>query len=141
MARSITRIVPEKEFRQEIQKALNKLKAELNLMGVDFVTGPGRSGAVAAVYASHILSIPFVPFGQMPKDLDRALVIDTAIESGATMRKAVRKYTNYAPIPVAIYQEPPRVTFWYEAPKPQRLRKKKENKSFAEYYDCPEVDQ
>jgi hypothetical protein len=34
------------------------------------------------------------------------------------LRKARRVYPGC--IAVALYQEPPRVTFWYEAPKPQR---------------------
>lgn len=95
---------------------------------VGSVTGPGRSGAIAAVYASHILSIPFIPFGQKaPLDLGRLLIIDTAVESGATLRKAGRRYANAAhfngvPLVIALYNEPPRVVFWYEAKKPQKYK-------------------
>lgn len=113
------RVVSEAEFSVAIRAALNGVEA-------DCVTGPGRSGAVAAVYASHILGIPFIPYGQrIPENLPRLLIVDTATESGATLRKAVRKYNAlYLPEPlvVAVYQEPPRVMFWYESGKPQHYR-------------------
>src|SRR5277367_2980671 len=97
------RIVSEQEFSAAIRTVLQGVE-------VGSVTGPGRSGAVASVYASHILGIPFIPYGQpAPAYLGRVLVIDTAAESGATLRKAGRKYARYNPIVMAIYQEPPRV--------------------------------
>ncbi len=87
------------------------------------VTGPGRSGAIAAVYASHILGIPY---GQTPpQELGNLLIIDTAIESGETLKKAARKYCKYSHHILALYQEPPRVAFWYEATKPQYYRHEK----------------
>ena len=46
------RIVSEAEFRGAIRLRLLGVKALA-------VVGPGRSGAVASVYASHILGIPF----------------------------------------------------------------------------------
>lgn len=79
------------------------------------VTGPGRSGAIAAVYASHMLGIPFLPFGQPgPSPI---LVIDTAQRTGATLRKAVRRYEELGMVAasLAVLEEPPRVRFWYEA--------------------------
>ena len=82
------RIVSEGEFAAAIRTALQGVE-------VGSVTGPGRSGAVAAVYASHILGVPFIPYGQpAPKGLGRILVIDTAEESGATLRKAGRRYAT-----------------------------------------------
>lgn len=56
----------------------------------DFVTGPGRSGAIASVYASHFLSIPFVPhkagnYGSFKT----CLVVDTVEYTGQTLRKSV----------------------------------------------------
>lgn len=87
-----------------------------------WVTGPGRSGAVAAAYASHILRIPFVPYGQNAARLGRVLIVDTATESGATMRKALRRYKAFDPLECVAFYEPPRVAFWYEAPKPQLYR-------------------
>lgn len=111
------RIVSEVEFSEAIRAALNGERFDC----VGSVTGPGRSGAVAAVYASHILGVPFIPFGaNAPTHLGQILVVDTAVQSGATMRKAMRRYdTTFG---LAVYQEPPRVAFWYEAPKPQRYR-------------------
>lgn len=110
------RIISEPEFDLRIRELLS---------GVDagYVTGPGRSGAVAAVYASHILHIPFIPFGSpAPVHLGRLLLVDTARESGKTLRKAERKYEYASPLVIVCYEEPPRVAFWYESQKPQRYK-------------------
>ena len=93
------------------------LKAKLsNIKKVNSVTGPGRSGAIAAVYSSYLLGVPFIPYGtQIPKELSPILIIDTARKSGKTMRKAESEYC-YMPeiISVWCFDEPPRVKFWYE---------------------------
>ena len=116
------RIVSEAGFAERIKTVLRDPKFD----DVGCVTGPGRSGAVAAVYASHILGVSFIPFGQKPPiELGRVLVIDTARETGRTMRKAESKYAAHDPISVVVFEEPPRVGFWYEAPKPQRYRHEK----------------
>lgn len=106
------RIVAEPEFRERLTLALQELpeRAEIGC-----VTGPGRSGAVAAVYASHLLGVPFIPYGRKPPfELNRLLIIDTARQSGKTLRKAMKSYHLHDPIDLAIYEEPPRVVFWYE---------------------------
>ena len=106
------RIINEQEFSQAIRKLLDKEDSS----GVGSVTGPGRSGAIASVYASHILGVPFVPFGQnIPVHLGRLLIIDTAWQSGATLRKASRRYQECFPLVLSVYEEPPRVAFWYES--------------------------
>lgn len=100
-----------------------RLRTVLDGVGVGAVTGPGRSGAVAAVYASHMLGVPFIPYGQKhPQHLGRLLIVDTARESGATLRKAARKYQGATPLIVVAFEEPPRVKFWYEAGKPQHYK-------------------
>lgn len=77
------------------------------------VTGPGRSGAVAAVYASHYLKIPFLPYGMdVPPALRPLLVIDTAAKTGATLRRASKR--TMASASIALFDEPPRLVFWYE---------------------------
>lgn len=112
------RVVAEDEFNVRIRDILVDCPSD-----VGAVTGPGRSGAIASVYASHILGIPFIPYGQKhPQHLGRLLIIDTARESGATLRKAARKYEGTTPLVIACFEEPPRVVFWYEAPKPQHYR-------------------
>lgn len=112
------RVVSEMEFRDIFEEALGVVPDS-----VGFVTGPGRSGAVAAVYASHLLGIPFVPYGSTaPVHLGRALIVDTATETGKTLRKAERRYRDADPVVVYAFKEPPRVAFWYEAAKPQRFR-------------------
>lgn len=119
------RIVSEAEFADRIRGLLTGAdgKPATAYGDVGCVTGPGRSGAVAAVYASHILHVPFIPYGAVaPAHLGRLLIIDTAMESGATLRKAERRYGDANPVVVACYREPPRVAFWYEATKPQRYR-------------------
>ncbi len=98
------RIVSEQEFRAVFMEALASAPE------CDYVTGAGRSGAIAAVYASHYLGIPFVPY--KCKAAGRALIVDTATETGETLRKASRLYDN-APC-IAAFNEPPRVKFWYE---------------------------
>lgn len=113
------RVVSEPEFHARLVEIL----ATLPTAEIGSVTGPGRSGAVAAVYASHMLRVPFIPYGsRCPTHLGRLLIIDTARESGSTLRKAERRYADANPVVVACFEEPPRVAFWYEAGKPQRYR-------------------
>lgn len=111
------RIIGEDEFRARMAELLSGI-----LEPVGSVTGPGRSGAVAAVYASHMLGVPFIPYGNPAPPLGRLLIVDTARESGRTLRKAERRYSAADPLVVVAFEEPPRVAFWYEAPKPQHYR-------------------
>ncbi|SDK44215.1 hypothetical protein [Bradyrhizobium ottawaense] len=111
------RIVSEAEFAERMQLVLSG-----GLENIGAVTGPGRSGAVAAVYASHILGIPFIPYGMRCPEQFQLLIVDTARESGRTLRKAAKRYDYANPVVVVAFEEPPRVAFWYEAPKPQRYR-------------------
>lgn len=116
------RIVSESEFAERLRQLLDKVDADT----IAAVTGPGRSGAVAAVYASHMIGVPFIPYGsRTPPDRGRILIVDTARESGRTLRKAERRYEADNPLVVVAFEEPPRVAFWYEAPKPQRYRHEK----------------
>ncbi len=81
------------------------------------VTGPGRRGAIAAAFWSHLTGVPFIPYGQpCPEKLRPILVIDTALNTGKTLRKASRRY-NDAPM-LWLWNEPPRVKFWYEETSP-----------------------
>lgn len=113
------RIISESEFRDTLRAKL----LERDLRHVGSVTGPGRSGAIAAVYASHILGVPFIPRGSpAPRPLGALLIVDTARESGKTIRKMQRGYGEHFTEVVVAFEEPPRVAFWYEAPKPQRYR-------------------
>lgn len=97
--------IPEQEFRDRLYAILYELPQVY-----DYVTGPGRSGAIAAVYTSHYLGIPFVPYKQRAPG--NPLIVDTAVMSGRTIRKASRFYgcADY----IFVYSEPPRVKFWYE---------------------------
>jgi len=112
-------ITPEK-FLADLKKLLaNKVAIALGSgVQVKSVTGPGRSGAVTSVYASYILGIPFIPYGQkIPDNLYPILIIDTATRTGRSLRKAQRKYDpngKGTTIPLAVYKEPPRLHFWYE---------------------------
>lgn len=86
----------------------------------DFVTGPGRSGAVAAVYASHYLGIPFKPHKAGNYDKDTAcLVVDTVEYTGRTLRKAVMWYAKrglYVRSMYAVKEERGHYfKMWYEA--------------------------
>lgn len=111
----LDRYIDPEEFAVRIKETL---LARFSIERPKAVTGPGRSGAIAAVYASHLLSIPFIPFGNnIPEKLSPLLVIDTAKLTGATIRKAAKKYGKNNPILVVLYDEPPIVKFWYEREK------------------------
>lgn len=100
------RIILEPELYQRLISTLKEYCPAIDDVGS--VTGPGRSGAIAAVYASHLLGVPFIPYGQKaPLHLGRLLIIDTATESGATLRKATRRYEDATPLVIAVYHEPP----------------------------------
>ncbi len=116
--RKSVRIVSEAEFDIKLRYILSCHDLE----DIGAVTGPGRSGAVAAVYTSHLIGVPFIPYGSQCPEKFRLLIIDTARQSGATMRKAERRYSYANPLSLVCFEEPPRVAFWYEARKPQRFR-------------------
>jgi hypothetical protein len=116
--RKSIRIVSEEEFASQLRIVLQQHQLD----DIGAVTGPGRSGSVAAVYTSHMLHIPYIPYGQHCPSKFRLLIIDTARESGRTLRKAARLYHTVNPIVISVFEEPPRVAFWYEAPKPQFYR-------------------
>jgi adenine/guanine phosphoribosyltransferase-like PRPP-binding protein len=102
------RIISETEF-------YDALKERLRGVSVGAVTGPGRSGAIASVYASHILGVPFLPFGTpCPADLGPLLIVDTARKSGRTLQKARLLYRQSDHVVAWVFDEPPRVKFWYE---------------------------
>ncbi len=121
------RIITEPEFALMLRLRLSQCPW---IETVTCVTGPGRSGAIASVYTSHILGVPFLPFGVLvPSKLADAgilLIIDTATESGATLRKASRRYEAWSRSSIAVFNERDpqigRVAFWYESPKPQRYK-------------------
>ena len=76
--------VSESEFRVALELALD----DLDTSSVQAVTGPGRSGAITAVYASHYLGVPFIPYGQ--RTPLTVMVVDTNSSTGKTLRKAKR---------------------------------------------------
>ena len=104
---SSRRTIQPAEFEQRLRETLIGIKAGC-------VTGPGRSGAITSAWASHILGVPFIPYGQKcPDKLKPVLVIDTARLTGRTVRKAAKKYGEGTKI-LWLYTEPPIVRFWYE---------------------------
>lgn len=106
-------IVTTEQFAQALRRKLDE--CGLNRDTVRAVCGPGRSGALAAVYTSHMLGVPFVPYDRpCPEHLRPLLIIDTATSTGRTLRKAERKHGPDS-VAVAVFHEPPRVHFWYEA--------------------------
>lgn len=114
------RVVTEPEFAMRLAQVLAGTP-DVGRVGV--VTGPGRSGAIAAVYASHLLRVPFLPYGAVaPPALGRLLIVDTARETGRTLRKCARRYDYARPVVAVAFEEPPRVAFWYEGAKPQTYR-------------------
>lgn len=113
----MVRWISEAEFSAAFEQALAPYIGRVRA-----VTGPGRSGAIASVYASHCLGVPFIPYGAtIPDRLAPLLIADTAEMSGATLRKALRRYEHLSPVAVAAFHEPPRVVFWYEAAYLERI--------------------
>lgn len=99
--------VHEKEFHLRIQ-SLKLLRGKFKT-----VTGPGRSGAIAAVYASYYLHIPFIPLDNILEKHKPILVIDTAQQTGKTLKKALSKAGKGA-TGITLFNEPPSLKFWYE---------------------------
>jgi adenine/guanine phosphoribosyltransferase-like PRPP-binding protein len=108
------KLIEEPEFKAAITSALKSLIGQK----FDFVTGPGRSGAIASVYASHILGVPFAPHKSNCLRSSRILVVDTAEYTGETMRRALSYYRRADNIceSVVVFRESKRnlVYFWYE---------------------------
>ena len=78
------------------------------------VTGPKRSGAIASVFASHYLGLVWFPYGrEIPSILKPSLIIDTAIMSGRSLRRCKKMVGEDCEM-VALFKEPPVVSFFYE---------------------------
>ena len=83
--------VSEEEFRENLYVVLDQFQYGQ----FEFVTGPGRSGAVASVYASHYLGIPFIPHkAGVYSRLTSGLIVDTARYTGGTLRKSANWHRN-----------------------------------------------
>lgn len=107
MSLNLTVTVDEPDFRFAIARRLRWIGPVRSVMG------PGRSGSIASVYASHLLGATwFPPTAMVPDHLRPLLVIDTAMASGRTLRKLANRHK--ADLSLAIFNEPPRVRFWYE---------------------------
>lgn len=107
------RIVSEQEFDHRVSTHL-ALAPEL-FRKFKSVVGPGRSGAITAVYVSHKLGIPFMPWGQdIPEKLQPVLVVDTATWTGRTLRKAAKRYGGAPFIAFFVEKRGTMVKFWYE---------------------------
>lgn len=115
-------LITEPEFAKQIIKRLDEYWSshQFNIHTLfkwDVVMGPGRSGAILAVYLSHLLGIPFMPFvsKQVPDTINGVLLVDTCEKSGRTLKKAKSKLgKNKFVTTFILYKEPPRVRFWYE---------------------------
>lgn len=112
------KIITEAEFFAKLKTLLDEWWGDMGRIHktkpIRSVMGPGRSGAIASVYASHYLGAIWLPAAMriVPRVLRPVLVIDTASQSGASLRKlASRVKAEYQ---LALFTEPPRVKFWYE---------------------------
>lgn len=114
------KIVSEKQFSDDLLKALNSKWDSGEYRLVDSlkwyaVMGPGRSGAIVAVYLSHLLGIPFFPFTtRLPEKIKGVLVADTCVQSGRTLRKIKARLGSRCINTFFVYKEPPRLKMWYE---------------------------
>ena len=88
----MTLVVSEQEFSAAVDRMCARIReTEARFSGV---TGPGRSGAISAVYVSHRLGIPFVPYKQIRSLIEPILIVDTVSSSGKTLRKAANWYAS-----------------------------------------------
>lgn len=107
--------ITELQFRDKFYTVLDNIKQK----SFSFVAGPGRSGAIASVYASHYLSIPFKPHktGNYTGDTS-VLIVDTVEYTGNTLRKAASWYGKrglYVTITFAFKESRGHYyKFWYE---------------------------
>src|SRR3990167_7737575 len=116
------KIVTEPEFFARLKEKLDSIVSppspidplEHRSVMIRSVMGPGRSGAIASVYASHYLGAIWLPamMRVVPQVLRPVLVIDAATMSGASLRKLANRVK--AEFQLALFEEPPRVRFWYE---------------------------
>lgn len=106
----MTKYITEPEFAARIRDEA----AWLAHAGYRWITGPGRSGSIAAVYMSHAAGIPHVPYGSPGPAGTPGIVIDTATLTGATLRKAGRRYPTGKTIALYDERETGRIIFWYE---------------------------
>ena len=104
----MSQVIQEDGFQQRLRKTLSPLLGQFTC-----VTGPGRSGAICAVYASYFLRIPYMPMGCNTAPKAKVLVVDTVERTGRTLRKAARRYPDCTAISVFGKQED-RHHFWYE---------------------------
>lgn len=107
----MTRVyISESKFKSDLKLKLKNFDAT----GLNFVTGPGRSGAIASVYVSHMTSLSFVPYKTGGNFLyDKFLIVDTAAMSGRTIRQANNFYKGSKML--VVYNDPEiRHVFWYE---------------------------
>jgi hypothetical protein len=112
-------LISNQSFENELRKCLYNLQTTFDhnrnsyiFNHYKFVTGPGRSGAIASVYTSYFTKLNFIPYKQLLGH-DDVLVIDTVVKSGKTLRAASKHYDNaYS---VAVFNDPNhRYRFWYE---------------------------
>ena len=70
------------------------------------------------------MGVPFLPFKAVAGAQTPILIIDTASQSGRTLRKAACWYEARGKevIAHAFFHEPPRVRFWYETRRIMGLR-------------------
>lgn len=105
--------VSEKMFREAITAAM----LDIGPADFDFILGAGRSGAIAAVYASHLTGIPFVAWNNRLPENSKVLIIDTAKQSGKTLRRAVARYNKlgHEAFSLPIFEcDNTHFIFWYE---------------------------
>lgn len=102
--------ISETKFKNDLKNMLN----EFDVTGLQFVAGPGRSGAIASVYVSHMSNLSFVPYKASGNvAYDKFLIVDTAAMTGRTIRQARNFYKGSRML--VVYDNPDvRYVFWYE---------------------------
>lgn len=105
-------LITEAAFQERIEEALADRHGKFA-----WVMGPGRSGAIAAIYASHILNIPWVPYGFLPRAKGKGLLIDIAHTNALCLNRAVRRYRTRETETLLLFHTPDAIpVLWFQCP-------------------------
>lgn len=106
-------MITEPEFVTQLRETL----ADPVYATVASVTGPGRSGAMASIYASQLLDIEYVPCGREPRTGGPILLIDVADTTMYGLNKLAKRYKDYDQVLCLVFEVEKSVPMWFELSK------------------------
>ena len=80
------------------------------------VTGPGRSGAMAALHASYMLNIDHLPAGRLPLKAGPVLIIDIVASTTSGLHRLAKRYRDHDCIELLLIECAPgeRPHLWFQ---------------------------